>query len=237
MSHVHSSCAHNPTIEQSLLCCIPATSGHSRETEKMAIIDRSPLFTGSLHLIVFSGGILSGCMKQVTAIDRWPLRQVWLYFQSCLHGSCSVMSPEQIGSKTLLQTSLYHFRNTGRSKILLYTPYISQGFYFREFRESGAIHKFNNTQKYLPPIRPDAWRRLVYAILVVQYSVHVQGRISNFCLLKMSDMILISPSTALLLDRESNHLRKCLEVPIREKLDSQNIWRIQYSVWPTGWYV
>ena len=30
-------------------------------------------------------------------------------------------------------------------------------------------------------------------------------------------MILISPSFALLLDREFNHLRKCLEVPIREK--------------------
>ena len=30
---------------------------------------------------------------------------------------------------------------------ILYTPYISRGFYFREFRESGAIHKFNNTRK------------------------------------------------------------------------------------------
>ena len=34
-----------------------------------------------------------------------------------------------------------------------------------------------------------------------------------FCLLKMSDF---------------NHSRKCLEVPIREKFDSRNIWRIQY---------
>ena len=33
---------------------------------------------------------------------------------------------------------------------------------------------------------------------------------------------------ALLLDREFNQSRKCLEVPIREKLDSRNIWRIQY---------
>ena len=41
-------------------------------------------------------------------------------------------------------------------------------------------------------------------------------------------MILISPSIALLLNHEFNHLRKCLEVPIREILDSQNIWRIQY---------
>ena len=32
---------------------------------------------------------------------------------------------------------------------ILYTPYISQGVYFRE---SGAIRKFNNTQKYLSPI-------------------------------------------------------------------------------------
>ena len=36
---------------------------------------------------------------------------------------------------------------------LLYTPYISRGFYFREFRESGASREFNNTRKYLPPIR------------------------------------------------------------------------------------
>ena len=34
--------------------------------------------------------------------------------------------------------------------VLLYTPYISRGFYFRE---SGASREFNNTQKYLPPIR------------------------------------------------------------------------------------
>ena len=37
--------------------------------------------------------------------------------------------------------------------ILEYTPYISRGFYFREFRESGASREFNNTRKYLPPIR------------------------------------------------------------------------------------
>ena len=30
---------------------------------------------------------------------------------------------------------------------LLYTPYILRGFYFREFRESGAIREFNNTRK------------------------------------------------------------------------------------------
>ena len=33
---------------------------------------------------------------------------------------------------------------------------------------------------------------------------------------------------ALLLDREFNHSQKCLEVLIREKFDSRNIWRIQY---------
>ena len=42
-----------------------------------------------------------------------------------------------------------------------------------------------------------------------------------FCLLKMSDCSL--------LDRKFNYSRKCLEVPIREKLDSRNIWRIQYT--------
>ena len=29
---------------------------------------------------------------------------------------------------------------------ILYTPYISRGFYFREFRKSGAIREFNNTE-------------------------------------------------------------------------------------------
>ena len=43
-------------------------------------------------------------------------------------------------------------------------------------------------------------------------------------------MILISRLIALLLDREFNRSRKCLEVPIREKLDSRNIRRIQYFI-------
>ena len=34
---------------------------------------------------------------------------------------------------------------------------------------------------------------------------------------------------ALFLDREFNPSRKYLEVPIREKLDSRNIWHIQYT--------
>ena len=80
--------------------------------------------------------------------------------------------------------------------VVLYTPYISRGFYFRKFRESGAICEFINTQKYLPPIPTHE------CDLCTQYIA--------------------------LLDREFNHLRKCLKFPIREKLDSQNIWRIQY---------
>ena len=79
---------------------------------------------------------------------------------------------------------------------LLYTPYISRGFYFREFRESGAICEFINTRKYLPPIPTHE------CDLCTQYIA--------------------------LVDREFNHSRKCLKVPIHEKLDSRNIWRIQY---------
>ena len=30
---------------------------------------------------------------------------------------------------------------------VLYTPYISRGFYFREFRELGALREFNNKRK------------------------------------------------------------------------------------------
>ena len=67
----------------------------------------------------------------------------------------------------------------------------------------------------------------VYAILVhsalvhnAQYTVHVQGRIASFAFWKW----VIAP----FLDREFNHSRKCLEVPILENLDSRYIWRIQY---------
>ena len=49
--------------------------------------------------------------------------------------------------------------NSGIDKIL-YTPYISRGFYFREFRESGAIREFNNTRKEIY-LRSDAKMRLV----------------------------------------------------------------------------
>ena len=113
-------------------------------------------------------------------------------------------------------------------KHLLYTPYISRVFYFREFCKSGSIRKFNNTRKYLPPIRPDAWMRFVYAILLLV----VQCKCKTGSLILPSEnewMILISLSIALLPDREFYHSWKCLEFPIREKLDSQNIWRIQYS--------
>ena len=37
-------------------------------------------------------------------------------------------------------------RETETYNEVLYTPYISRGFYFREFRESGALREFNNTQ-------------------------------------------------------------------------------------------
>ena len=67
---------------------------------------------------------------------------------------------------------------------ILYTPYISRGFYFREFRESGAIRELINTRKYLPPIPTHE------CDLCTQYIA--------------------------LLDREFNHSRKCLKVPIRE---------------------
>ena len=43
-------------------------------------------------------------------------------------------------------------------------PYISRGFYFHKFRELDAIREFNNTQKYLPTIRPDTWMQLVYTM-------------------------------------------------------------------------
>ena len=60
---------------------------------------------------------------------------------------------------------------------ILYTPYISRGFYFREVREVGSIREFNNTLKiYLRSrhMNVTPGMRLVYAILVVQYTVHMQ---------------------------------------------------------------
>ena len=55
----------------------PANSGHSRETEKVAavlkVFNTVMIFSGG-----GGGGILSGRMKQVTVIDRWQLRRVWL---------------------------------------------------------------------------------------------------------------------------------------------------------------
>ena len=48
-------------------------------------------------------------------------------------------------------------------------------------------------------------------------------------------MILISPSIALLFDREFTHSRKCLEVPIHEKIGLAEIYGV-YSIpsfcWP-----
>ena len=52
---------------------------------------------------------------------------------------------------------------------------------------------------------------------LLQYKVHVQGRIANFALSSKNElMILISPSIVLLLDHEFNHSRKCLEVQTRK---------------------
>ena len=65
---------------------------------------------------------------------------------------------------------------------------------------------------------------LVYAILVVQYTVHMQMSEWYWFLRPPSRIVL-------LLDREFNLSQKHLEVPIREKLDSRNIWRIQLCRW------
>ena len=99
---------------------------------------------------------------------------------------------------------------------LLYTPYSLWGFYFREFQHFQQLAKIN-----LPPIPTQEYDLCTYAILVVHYTVHVQ-MCEWYWFLRPPSMI------ALLLDREFNHSRKCLEVAIREKLDSRNIWRIQY---------
>ena len=60
--------------------------------------------------------------------------------------------------------------------VVVYAIYFA-GFYFHEFRESGSIREFNNTRKiYLQSRHMNATpgMRLVYAILVVQYTVHMQ---------------------------------------------------------------
>ena len=67
----------------------------------------------------------------------------------------AIICIQALGSSTCMQIECvitYHAMNTASCHIL-YTPYISRGFYFREFRESGASREFNNTRKYLPPIR------------------------------------------------------------------------------------
>ena len=54
----------------------PANSGLSRETEKVAVIDMCCYSQGLYTVIIVGVGGLSGHMKLVTAIDRWPLRQI-----------------------------------------------------------------------------------------------------------------------------------------------------------------
>ena len=51
---------------------------------------------------------------------------------------------------------------------VLYMPYISRGFYFREFRESGATLKINNAQKNI-------YLRSRHMNAQLAYTVHVQG--------------------------------------------------------------
>ena len=50
----------------------------------------------------------------------------------------------------------YGFYFTDAMTCILYTAYISRGFYFREFRESGAIREYRFTSDH------DARMRLVY---------------------------------------------------------------------------
>ena len=77
---------------------------------------------------------------------------------------------------------------------------------------------------------------VLFANLTTHKNIYLRSRLMNAtCVRNTSSTVhsaranewRISPSIALL-DRDFNHLRKCLEIPIREKLDSQNIWRI----WP-----
>ena len=59
------------------------------------------------------------------------------------------------GTQSMMKETLKEFNEWYENipnNLVLYTPYISRGFYFREFRESGASREFNNMRKYLPPI-------------------------------------------------------------------------------------
>ena len=96
------------------------------------------------------------------------------------------------------------------------------GVLFSRISRVGCYSRIQQHAKInLPPIPTQECNLCMYAILVVQYTMHVQMS-EWYWFLRPPSMI------ALLLDREFNHSRKCLEVPIREKLDSRNIWRIQY---------
>ena len=97
-----------------------------------------------------------------------------------------------------------------------------KGIIFANFVSRVVFANSTTVKTNLPPIPTQECDLCIYAILVVQYTVHVQMS-EWYWFLRPPSMI------ALLLDREFNHSRKCLEVPIREKLDSRNIWRIQYS--------
>ena len=123
----------------------------------------------------------SNCAIQITHRDVTLRTQGPKYRHSNDHSNCAFRNKSQI----------VHFCSHVKTVLLewelLYTPYISRGFYFREFRESVLFA--NSTTR--------------------------ENKLTS------------DPSIALLLDREFGHSRKCLEVQIREKLDSRNIWRIQ----------
>ena len=123
-----------------------------------------------------------------------------------LHRLCTGSPPVPV-ENGLIQVYMYHLDFRERDCIVVYVfiHHMSRGFYFREFCELGAIREFNNTRKYLPPIRPDAWMWL--CIHATQY-LHVQGKIATFAFWKW----VIAP----LLNGKFNHSRKCLEVPIRK---------------------
>ena len=85
---------------------------------------------------------------------------------------------------------------------ILYMPYISRGFYFCKFRESGALNcplfvRQSVAKINLPPI-PTQECDLCMRILAVQYTVHVQMS-EWYWFLRPPSMI------ALLIDSEFNH--------------------------------
>ena len=71
-------------------------------------------------------------------------------------------------------------RGTVDLLITVYAIYFAGFLFFAEFRESGAIREFNNMHKLFTSDQARRMNVIVYAILVIQYTVHVQGRIATF---------------------------------------------------------